>query len=56
MKKSFTGLIALAVLCLICRPVSASASTLAITGLVRQPLHLTGQDLDGFDAIRVQLN
>jgi DMSO/TMAO reductase YedYZ molybdopterin-dependent catalytic subunit len=56
MKKSFTGLIALAVLWLVCRPCSASASTLAITGLVRQPLNLTRQDLNGFDAIRVQLN
>jgi hypothetical protein len=56
MKKSFTFLITFAVLCIVCAPCSASASTLAITGLVRQPLHLTGQDLNGFDAIRVQLN
>jgi precorrin-4 methylase len=56
MKKVFTGFIALAVLCLVCRPCSASPSTLAITGLVRQPLNLTRQDLNGFDAIRVQLN
>jgi hypothetical protein len=56
MKKSFTGLIALAVLWLACRPCSVSASTLAITGSVRQPLNLTRQDLNRFDAIRVQLN
>lgn len=56
MKKSFTGLIALAVLWLACQPCSAFASTLAITGSVRQPLHLTRQDLNRFGAIRVQLN
>lgn len=56
MKKTFAGLITLTVLCLVCRPCAASPSTLAITGLVRQPLNLTRQDLEGFDAIRVQLN
>jgi DMSO/TMAO reductase YedYZ molybdopterin-dependent catalytic subunit len=56
MKKTFAGLITLAVLCLVCGPCTASPSTLAITGLVRQPLNLTRQDLEGFDAIRVQLN
>jgi hypothetical protein len=56
MKKIFTGLLALAVLWLVCRPCSASPSTLAITGSVRQPLNLTRQDLNRFDAIRVQLN
>jgi len=56
MKNKFTVFIALAVLCMVCRPCSASPSTLAITGLVRQPLNLTRQDLNGFDAIRVQLN
>ncbi|RLB79105.1 MAG: hypothetical protein DRH24_13360 [Deltaproteobacteria bacterium] len=56
MKKIFAGFIALTVLCLVCRPCSGSPSTFAITGLVRQPLNLTGQDLNGFDAIRVQLN
>ena len=56
MKNIFTSLIALAVLCIACRPCAASPSTLAITGSVRQPLNLTRQDLEGFDAIRVQLN
>jgi len=56
MKKTFSGLIILAVLYLVCGPCTASPSTLAITGLVRQPLNLTRQDLNGFDAIRVQLN
>ena len=56
MKKVFTGFIALAVLCMVCRPCSAFPSTLAITGLVRQPLNLTRQDLNGFDSIRVQFN
>ena len=56
MKKIFRNLIVLVVLCIACRPCSASSSTLAITGLVRQPLNLTRQDLNGFDAIRVQLN
>ena len=56
MKKIFRNLIVLVVLCIACLPCSASSSTLAITGLVRQPLNLTRQDLNGFDAIRVQLN
>jgi precorrin-4 methylase len=56
MKKTFTGLIALAVLCLVCPPCTAYPSTLSITGRVRQPLNLTRQDLNGFDHIRVQLN
>ena len=56
MKKIFRNLIVLVVLCIACRPCSASSSTLAITGLVRQPFNLTRQDLNGFDAIRVQLN
>ncbi|RKX63847.1 MAG: hypothetical protein DRP42_07185, partial [Tenericutes bacterium] len=56
MKKVSTGLIALAILWLVCAPCKAFPSTLAITGLVRQPLNLTRQDLNGFDAIRVQLN
>ncbi|RZB38129.1 MAG: hypothetical protein SRB2_00475 [Desulfobacteraceae bacterium Eth-SRB2] len=56
MKKTFVGLITLAVLWLVCGPCTAFPSTLAITGLVRQPLNLTRQDLNGFDAIRVQLN
>ena len=56
MKKTFAGLISLTVLWLVFRPCSASASTLAITGLIRQPLNLTRQDLNGFDTIRVQLN
>jgi precorrin-4 methylase len=56
MKKTFAGLIALAVLCLVCKPCTAYPSTLSITGRVRQPLNLTRQDLNGFDHIRVQLN
>jgi DMSO/TMAO reductase YedYZ molybdopterin-dependent catalytic subunit len=56
MKKVFTSFIALAVLCMACWPCSASASTFAITGLVKQPLNLTRQDLNGFDSIRVQFN
>lgn len=56
MKKTFSGLITLAVLWLVCGPCTAFPSTLAITGLVRQPLNLSRQDLNGFDAIRVQLN
>jgi len=56
MKKVFTSFIALAVLYMVCGPCTAFPSTLAITGLVRQPLNLTRQDLNGFDAIRVQLN
>jgi precorrin-4 methylase len=55
-KKTFLVLINLTVLWLLCVPYSAFPSTLSITGQVRQPLHLTRQDLNGFDAIRVQLN
>ncbi|MGD9333993.1 MAG: hypothetical protein PVJ50_03295 [Desulfobacterales bacterium] len=56
MKKTFAGLITLAVLWLVCGPCTAFPSTLSITGRVKQSLHLTRQDLNRFDAIRVQLN
>jgi precorrin-4 methylase len=56
MKKIFSRWITWAVFCLVCGPCTAFPSTLAITGLVRQPLNITPQDLNGFDSIRVQFN
>jgi precorrin-4 methylase/DMSO/TMAO reductase YedYZ molybdopterin-dependent catalytic subunit len=56
MKKNFSRWVTWVVICLVCAPWSVSASSLAITGLVRQPLNLTRQDLNGFDSIRVQFN
>lgn len=56
MKKMCVSLATLAVLGLVCRPCAASPSTISITGLVRQPLNLTMEDLEGFNAIKVQLN
>ena len=56
MKKIFVGLVALALLGFVCQPFAALPSTISITGLVRQPLNLTMEDLKGFDAIKVQLN
>jgi hypothetical protein len=56
MKKMVVGLITLGVLGLICQPLAASPRTVSITGLVRQPLNLTMEDLESFDSIEVQLN
>lgn len=56
MKKIFVGLVTLAVLGVLCQPLAPSPPTISITGLVRQPLNLTMEDLEGFDAIKVQLN
>jgi precorrin-4 methylase len=56
MKKLSVGLVTLAVLWFVCRPCVASPPSLSITGLVRQPLNLTLEDLNGLDSIKVQLN
>ncbi|MBU1053929.1 MAG: hypothetical protein KKC46_08885 [Proteobacteria bacterium] len=55
--KNFSFCIALImVLWLVSYPCAASSNTVSITGLVKQPMNLSIDDLNGFDSIKVQLN
>jgi DMSO/TMAO reductase YedYZ molybdopterin-dependent catalytic subunit len=56
MKTILVGLVTVAFLFLVCQPFAASLSAMSITGLVKQPLNLTIEDLEGFNSIEVQLN